>query len=163
MLLLLLALGLLLSLLLIPIGLPGLWVMLGVALLYDVLEPARNIGPWVLGAAAIVALCTEGVEFVLGGRYARKYGGSRRAGWGAIVGGLVGAVIGFPVPIVGPMIGGFIGAFLGALGAELTVRSDTRAATRAATGAIVGRAVAVALKVAVGTALAAWLFAAALA
>ena len=162
MLLLLLAVGLLLSLFLIPIGLPGLWVMLGVALLYDLVEPFRSIGPWVLGTAAVIALLTEVVEFVLGGRYARKYGGSRRAGWGAIVGGLVGAVIGFPIPILGPMIGGFIGAFVGALGAEMTVRSDTRAATRAATGAVVGRAVAVALKVAVGTALAAWFFAAAL-
>lgn len=162
MLLLLLAVGLLLSLFLIPLGLPGLWVMLGVALLYDVFEPFRTIGPWVLGIAAVIALLTEVVEFLLGGRYARKYGGSRRAGWGAIVGGLVGAVIGVPIPILGPMIGGFIGAFVGALGAELTVRSDTRAATRAATGAVVGRAVAVALKVAVGTALAAWFFAAAL-
>ena len=162
MLLLLLAVGLLLSLLLIPLGLPGLWVMLGVALLYDVLEPFRSIGMWVIGIAVVIALLTELAEFLLGGRYARKYGGSRRAGWGAIVGGLVGAVVGFPIPILGPMIGGFIGAFVGALGAEMTVRSDTRAATRAATGAVVGRAVAVALKVAVGTALAAWFFAAAL-
>lgn len=162
MLLLLLAAGLLLSLFLIPIGLPGLWLMLGLALLYDVLEPVRSIGMWVIGAATVVALLTELVEFALGGRYARKYGGSRRAGWGAIVGGLVGAVIGVPIPIVGPMIGGFVGAFVGALGAELTVRPDTRAAARAATGALVGRAVAVALKVAVGTALAAWLFVAAL-
>ena len=162
MLLLLLAVGLLVSLLLIPLGLPGLWLMLGVALLYDVLEPYRDIGPGVLGGAALLAFGTELVEFVLGGRYARKYGGSKRAGWGAIVGGLVGAVIGFPVPIIGPMIGGFLGAFVGALGAELTVRSDARAATRVATGALVGRAVAVALKVAVGTAIAAWLFAAAL-
>ena len=162
MLLLLLAVGLLLALFLIPIGLPGLWLMLGVGLLYDLIEPSRTIGPWVLGGATVLALGAEVVEFVLGGRYARKYGGSRRAGWGAIVGGLVGAVIGFPLPIVGPMIGGFIGAFAGALGAELTVRSDTRAAARVATGAIVGRAVAVALKVAVGTAIAAWLLAAAL-
>ena len=162
MLLLLLAVGLLLSLLLIPLGLPGLWVMLGVALLYDAFEPFRSIGMWVIGAAVVIALLTELAEFLLGGRYARKYGGSRRAGWGAIVGGLVGAVIGVPIPIVGPMIGGFVGAFVGALGAEMTVRSDHRAATRAATGAVVGRAVAMALKVAVGTALAAWFFVAAM-
>jgi uncharacterized protein len=162
MLLLLLAAGLLLSLFLIPLGLPGLWLMLGIGLLYDVLEPTRAIGTGAIVGAALLVLVAEGIEFVLGGRYARKYGGSRRAGWGAILGGLVGAVIGFPIPILGPMIGGFIGAFVGALGAEMTVRSDTRAATRAATGAVVGRAVAVALKVAVGTALAAWFFAAAL-
>ena len=161
MLLLLLAAGLLLSLFLIPLGLPGLWLMLGVALLYDVVEPARAIGTGAIVGAALLVLVGEAIEFVLGGRYARKYGGSRRAAWGAIVGGLVGAVIGVPVPIVGPMIGGFLGAFAGAMAAELTVRSDARAATRVATGAVVGRAAAVAVKVAIGCAIAAWFLVAA--
>ena len=44
--------------------------------------------------AAIVA--AEVVEFTVAGRYARKYGGSRRASWGAIVGGIVHKLDGSP-------------------------------------------------------------------
>jgi uncharacterized protein YqgC (DUF456 family) len=153
----LLAIGLLLSLLLVPLGLPGLWVMVGLALLFDLLTPAPAIGMATLLGVAVLALVAEGIEFVLGARYTRRYGGSRRAGWGAILGGLVGAVIGVPVPIVGPMIGAFLGAFVGALGAEYTVDRDARVATRAAVGALIGRAAAVAVKVGIGFVMATWL------
>ena len=114
---LLLAAGLVLALLLVPLGLPGLWAMLGVALLYDVVSATPAIGAWTLVGAALLAGVAEVIEFLLGGSFARRYGGSRRAGWGAILGGLAGAVIGVPVPVLGPMLGGFVGAFLGALAA----------------------------------------------
>ena len=37
----------------------------------------------------------------IGFHFARRYGGSKRAGWGALAGGLIGAVVGVPVPIIG--------------------------------------------------------------
>ena len=157
----LLAIGLLLSLLLVPIGLPGLWVMVGLALLYDVLAAAPAFGVATIVGVAVLALVAEGIEFVLGARYARRYGGSRRAGWGAIVGGLVGAVVGVPVPIVGPMIGAFIGAFVGAMAAEYTVERNAQVARRAALGALVGRAAAVAVKIGIGFVMLTWLLVAA--
>ena len=157
----LLAVALLGSLALVPLGLPGLWAMVGVALVHDLLVPAHAIGVPTLIGALVVAAVAELLEFLLGGRFARRYGGSRRAEWGAILGGLVGAFMGVPVPIVGPMIGAFAGAFVGALAAEFTVAGDARGASRAAFGALLGRAAAVAMKTALGFVLAIWLLIAA--
>src|SRR5690606_29036129 len=121
-----LAVALFLALMLVPLGLPGLWVMVGVALLADALAAGIDFGWPVLAGVTALALVAEVVEVILGGRMARRYGGSRRAGWGAIAGGLAGAIVGIPVPIIGPMLGAFAGAFLGALAAELSLRSGAR-------------------------------------
>lgn len=147
------------GLLLIPFGLPGLWLMVGAALLYSYAAPDRLGIVTILGITAL-AVVAEVMEFGLAGRYARKYGGSKRAGWGAILGGIAGAIVGVPLPVVGSMIGAFFGAFAGALVAELTVGKDARAATRVATGALIGRVVSVAMKVGVGLVLMVWVAAA---
>lgn len=147
---------------LIPLGLPGTWLMLAAAFVYDILMPGTDpIGIWNIAGASVIAIGAEVVEFSLAGRYARKYGGSKRAGWGAIIGGIVGAFVGVPVPVVGPMIGAFVGAFGGALLFEYTGTRSAGTATRVAWGALVGRVVAAAMKVAAGVAIAAWLLLAA--
>ena len=160
--LLLLALVLVGCLFLIPLGLPGLWLMLAAAFGYDMLTPGADpIGIWNIAGCLVLAVLAEVAEFSLAGRYARKYGGSRRAGWGAILGGIAGAIMGVPVPIVGSVIGAFAGAFAGALAFEYMGNRNASAATRVAWGALVGRVVAAALKVGVGVAIAAWLLLAA--
>ncbi|HSJ64720.1 MAG TPA: DUF456 domain-containing protein [Gemmatimonadaceae bacterium] len=151
----LLLLALIVGLMLIPFGLPGLWVMVGAALVYSWVEPGR-IGVPTLVIITLMAVVAEILEFLAAGRYARKYGGSRRAAWGAIAGGIVGAIVGVPIPIVGSVIGAFAGSFAGALAAELTLGSRVGSATRVATGALIGRIVATAFKVAIGVALLAW-------
>ena len=110
--------ALVIGLFLIPLGLPGLWLMVGAALLYSYAKPSISI--WTIGALAVFALVAEIIEFGLSGRYALKYGGSRRAGWGAIIGGIVGAFVWTPLPVIGPMIGAFAGALVGAWVAEMT-------------------------------------------
>ena len=159
----LLAAVLLVSLFLIPLGLPGIWLMVGAGLGYNALVEGDPISWVTIAATAILALIAEIIEFTLAARYTRKYGGSRRAGWGAIIGGIVGAFVGFPVPIVGPVIGAFIGSFAGALIAEYTRReATTGSATRVATGALIGRVVASAMKTGIGCVIGAWLVAAAI-
>src|SRR6202022_2222458 len=117
---------------------------------------------WVsLIAVAVLALIAELLEFSLTGRYARKYGGSRRAGWGAILGGIVGAMVGLPVPIVGPVLGAFVGSFLGALVAEFTGGASASDATRVAKGALIGRVVSTVLKIGIGFTIGIWIFIAA--
>lgn len=143
------------GLMLIPFGLPGLWVMVGAALVYSWMVPGR-IGVPTLLVVTAMAVVAEVLEFLSAGRYARKYGGSRRAGWGAIIGGIAGAIIGVPIPIIGSVIGAFAGSFLGALLAERSLGTTMNDATRVAKGALIGRAVATALKVAIGVALLAW-------
>ena len=156
--LLLLALALVASLLMIPLGLPGTWLMLASAIGYNVLVGGDPIGWWTIGLTLAVATVGEIIEFSLSSKYARKYGGSRRAGWGAIIGGLVGAFMGFPVPIVGPVIGAFIGSFVGALAMEYTRERNAQLSTRVATGALIGRAAAMAVKTGLGCVIAVWLF-----
>jgi len=151
-----------LSLFLIPLGLPGTWIMVGAAIGYDALVPGDPIGWGTIVATLVLAVIAEIFEFSLSARYTKKYGGSRRAGWGAIIGGIIGAIVGVPVPIIGSVIGAFVGSFAGALVAEYTRRDATAGtATRVATGALIGRVVAAAMKTGMGVVIAAWLVAAA--
>ena len=70
---LLLGIALVVGLFLIPLGLPGLWLMVGATLVYSYAKPSISI--WTIGALAVLALVAEIIEFGLTGRYARKYGG----------------------------------------------------------------------------------------
>lgn len=153
---------LVLSLILIALGLPGLWVMIASAVMYNILVGSTPIGWFTLIAVGVLAAIAEIIEWTLSGKFARKYGGSRRASWGAVIGGTVGAILGFPLPIVGPLIGAFAGSFIGALVGELSSGGTHREATKVAWGALVGRVAATAMKMAIGAAIASWIFFAAL-
>jgi uncharacterized protein YqgC (DUF456 family) len=156
----LLAIIMLVSLFMIPLGLPGTWVMIAAGVGYSILVP-NSIGRFALIGTLALAIAAEVFEFTLAGKYARKYGGSKRASWGAVIGGTVGAFVGVPVPIIGPILGAFAGAFIGALVFEYSRGSGAHASTRVATGALIGRVVASALKVGIGLMIAVWLVSAA--
>jgi uncharacterized protein YqgC (DUF456 family) len=156
-----LALVLLIGLVLVPLGLPGTWVILAAAPAYNWLTGTDAIGTATIVGALVLAVIGEIIEFTLAARYTRVYGGSRRAGWGAILGGLVGAIVGVPVPVIGSVIGAFVGSFIGALLAEWSRGTQTRGAVRVATGAFLGRVFATAAKVGVGAGMAAWILLAA--
>lgn len=160
--LLLLSAVIVISLVLVVFGLPGLWVMIASAVGYRILLPDNPISWFTIAAITVLAIVAEVFEFTLTGTYARKYGGSRRAGWGAIIGGVIGMMVGIPVPVIGSVIGAFAGSFVGAFIAEISGgQSSTAGATRVATGALVGRVVATAMKVGIGCAIAAWILVAA--
>lgn len=145
----LLALAQLAGLLMVPLGLPGTWLQVAAIGAYAYVMPGRA-GWWAFGIALVLAAAAEVIEFVMGGRFARKYGGSRRAAWGAILGGLAGAFMGIPIPIIGSVIGAFIGAFVGAAVLEMTAGAEARSALRVGWGAFLGRLAAAAMKSAVG-------------
>jgi uncharacterized protein YqgC (DUF456 family) len=149
-----------LGLLMIPFGMPGTLVIFGGVLCYYLLVPGGAIGLMTLITIGALMVFAEALDWVLAGRFARKYGGSKRAGWGAIIGGMVGAFLGVPVPIVGSIVGAFVGAFIGAFVFEWTGGAETRAAGRVAWGAFIGRVVAAFVKVGVGLAMAVWVIAA---
>ena len=142
------------GLLLLPFGLPGLWVMVLGVLAFGWLTDFRTITTGLIIVVVGLAVAGEVLEAWLGFRFAQRYGGSRRAGWGALVGGLAGAVIGVPVPLIGSVIGGFVGAFAGAALFEYSVARHSGAAARAAWGAVLGRAIAAAGKMALGVVIA---------
>jgi uncharacterized protein len=142
------------GLLLIPFGLPGLWVMVLGILGYGWLTDFRSLGAGMVVLILALALTGEVIEGWLGFRLAKRYGGSSRAGWGALVGGLVGAIVGVPIPVIGSVIGGFVGAFLGAALFEYTKARHSEGAVRAGYGAVLGRAAAAAAKMAIGVVIA---------
>ena len=141
------------GLLLIPLGLPGLWVMVLGFLLFGWLTQFRSESVATIFIVLALAFAGELIESWLGFRFARRYGGSRRAGWGALVGGLVGAVVGVPVPVVGSVIGAFVGSFGGAALFEYVYTRRADVAVGAGWGAVVGRAAAAAAKIALGLAI----------
>lgn len=159
--LLLLGAALVACLLLIPFALPGTWFMIGAATLFQLLSVPGRIGAITFGTLVLLAVLGEALDVVFMTRYAKRYGGSSRAAWGAVVGGIVGAIVGVPVPVIGSVVGAFAGAFAGAIALEVMGGRSHGAAARAATGAVIGRAVASAAKVMIGCVMAALILVAA--
>ena len=142
------------GLMLIPFGLPGLWLIVLAIIGYGWLTDFQTTGAWFLFLVIALALAGELIEAWIGFRFAQRYGGSRRAGWGALIGGLIGALVGVPLPVVGSVIGGFVGAFAGAAIFEYTRARQAEGAARAGWGAVLGRAAAVGIKMGLGVVIA---------
>jgi uncharacterized protein YqgC (DUF456 family) len=138
----------------IPLGLPGLWVMVGGILVYGWLTGFRSVGVATIVIVLGIAFLGEIIDNWLGFRFAKRYGGSSRSGWGALIGGLAGAGVGVPIAIIGSVIGAFIGSFIGAALFEFSYSRHAGIATRAGWGAVVGRAAAAAAKIALGVVIA---------
>ena len=143
-----------LGLVLVPLGLPGLWVMVAGVIGYGWLTDFRSVGVATITVVLGLAFLGEIIEAWLGFRFARTFGGSRRSAWGALVGGIVGAGLGVPVPIAGSVIGAFLGSFAGAALFEYSLSRAPETAVRAGWGAVVGRAAAAAAKIALGVVIA---------
>jgi uncharacterized protein YqgC (DUF456 family) len=123
-------------------------------LAYGWLTAFRSVTVASMAIVVGLAFVGEVVESWLGFRFARRYGGSKRAGWGALLGGLVGAAVGVPVPVVGSVIGAFVGSFGGAALFEYASSRRADVAVGAGWGAVVGRAAAAAAKIALGVVIA---------
>src|SRR3989442_14675004 len=88
------------GLLLIPLGLPGLWLMVLGVLGYGSLPAFRSVGIGVMALVLGLALLGGVIEWWLGVPVAERYRGSRRAGWGAPGGGLLWGAVRVPGPVV---------------------------------------------------------------
>lgn len=138
------------GLILTALGLPGIWLFLLATGGLKLAGLLAGLGwtVWLIGL--LLALVAEIIEWVVSLKWADRYGGTKRAGWGALLGGLLGALVGVPVPIVGPLLGSFAGSFVGAWAFELAGNYDAIQAGRSAWGALLGRAVATAAKLGLG-------------
>lgn len=136
---------------LVVLGLPGTWIMIGLAVAIELLD-AHYLGGadpetfgWVaIGACVAVGLAGEILEAGAGAAGTRAGGGSRRGMAGAMLGGLVGAIVFtplIPIPVLGTLLGALIGTFVGAVVAERTAPQPPGAGAtlRAASGATLGR------------------------
>jgi uncharacterized protein YqgC (DUF456 family) len=106
-------------------GLPGNWMVAGLAALYSYLVPDdfRSDVSWTAVIALLVlAVLGEVVEFAAGAVGTTSAGGSKRGAalslLGSLIGGFVGIFVGgivIPIPLVGSVIGVLFFASLGAM------------------------------------------------
>src|SRR5437867_13391117 len=92
------------GLILIPLGLPGLWVMVGGILAYGWLTAFRSVGVATIAIVLGIALLGEILDQWLAFYYAKRYGGSTRSGWGGLLGRRTGALIVVPIAIIGRVV-----------------------------------------------------------
>jgi uncharacterized protein YqgC (DUF456 family) len=145
---------LILGIVLIPFGIEGTFIIFADALVYGLLTGFERVTLLFLGLLLGIALLVELFEFVFGGILARKFGGSKWAVAGAIIGGFLGAVIGTSVmPVLGTFVCGFSGSFLGAFSVELFQSWNFKNALKVGAGAFMGALVGKVTKVIVAVAM----------
>ena len=132
------------------LGLPGNWLIAGLAALFAwlVSQDAGRGLTWKKVAALVgLAVLGEVIEFAAGAAGAAKQGASKRsvalAMIGAVLGSVLGLGIGLPVPILGSfvmaLLGGAAGAFFGAYLGEAWKGRPHEARVAVGRGAFTGR------------------------
>jgi uncharacterized protein YqgC (DUF456 family) len=104
-------------------------------------EDFAFIGPWTLVALGAITLLTLGVDLWATMFGAKRFGASKRAVIGALIGSVAGLFLGFPGVLFGP----FIGAVIGELSAQRSLEQATRAGFGATIGLVLGAAIKLAL------------------
>lgn len=128
------------GLLLILPGLPGNWVIIGIAAVWAYFSDTVSL-TWQY-FAFIVGLAAGGeiVESLAGHFGAKRFGGSSQGGYGGIVGALAGGILGAAFLFgVGALPGALAGGFLGCFIVEKGRGMETSPALRSAWGATLGR------------------------
>jgi len=137
--------------LLVYVGLGGNFVLVGLALVHALVTGFDPIGWPLLAVLLGLALLGELVEFILGNFYVLKKGASGWATAGGFAGGLLGAILGNTVvPLIGAVLGSFVGAFLGSVAGEYWRLKHLDRSLQIGWHAFVGRMLAIAFKHACG-------------
>ncbi len=136
------------------LGLPGIWLTLLVAVVWEVATPRTGLfGAWSLGIAGVLTLLAEAVEFGAGAVGAKAGGGGKRAAWGAVIGGILGGILGtfiLPIPIVGTIVGAAVGSGAGAMIGHMDESESRGALVKVGGAAAAGRLVAIVAKAVIG-------------
>ena len=143
-------LGAIVGVLLTAVTLPGIWMMLLVALLCQIWQPTLYSW-WTLGAVALISVGAEIAEGLSSAAGSARSGGSKQGVIGSIIGSIVGLIAGTIllafIPLIGSIIGAIIGAGLGAVIAERGLARRTWGESfRSGRGAAVGRALSTVIK-----------------
>jgi hypothetical protein len=129
------------------ISLPGVWIALGLAVVFDALTGFSAIGWITLAIFAGLLVVGEVIESLLGLVYVAKKGATRWGVVGGFVGGIVGAVLGSgALPVVGTLVGGLAGAFGGAVLGEYLRDQQLEPSLRIGVHATVGKLLATTVK-----------------
>jgi len=134
----------------------GTWLVLFAALITKLSIGFPTLGTLIV--FALLCIATEALEALAGFLGVQKRGGSKRAGWAALLGGLLGAVIGSAVfPILGTLIGMLLGSFALAYAAEALLAKKHAEAAHIARGAVWARLGVMLLKTLLTAGMSLWL------
>jgi uncharacterized protein YqgC (DUF456 family) len=121
-------------------GIPGAPLLFAGLVLAAWAEDFAYVGIKTIAILGVLALLNYGVDFWATMYGAKRFGASKRAIVGALIGAAIGIFFGLPGVIFGPFIGAAIG--------ELTARRGLHDAARAGFGATIGIVLGAALKIA---------------
>jgi uncharacterized protein YqgC (DUF456 family) len=99
----------------VPIGLPGTWLIVLDAFFYSLIRDFDTKDWKVLLVVGTLALLGEAIEFLSGILGAKSQKVPNGAIIASMIGGIVGAIIGVPVFLIGAVLGLLLGTFIGAL------------------------------------------------
>lgn len=133
--------------------LPGIWLPVIIALIFQWWHP-EMFNWWTIGAAVALGVLAEVLEFLASAAGAAGAGGSKRSAVGAVVGTVVGAIVGSLIPLfpITTIIGAVAGAGLGAALIDRSRAERTWAQSgRVGAGAAAARGLALLIKACLGT------------
>lgn len=135
-----LCIGLMLAaLFLLILGLPGNWVIFGLALVWSIFSGAAFGGQF-FALLLVLAVLGEIMEFAAGHFGGKRFGGTGKGSLGGIIGALVLGIMCAPVLFgLGALLGALAGGFLGSFIFEKYNGMETPRAARAAFGTMIGR------------------------
>lgn len=122
-------------------NLPGIPVMFGGMLLAAWVDHFTKIPVWVIVILGVLAAFSIVFDFLAGSYGAKRYGASKAAVWGALLGTIVGLFFGIPGLLLGPFVGAVIG--------QLASGSPIDHAARVGFGTWIGLLIGTAIKLAV--------------
>jgi uncharacterized protein YqgC (DUF456 family) len=129
------------------LGLPGTWLILVASVLYGWLTEFAIINAQLLLGLLALAVVAELLDLTAGLWGARRYGGTKKAMVGTMIGGILGAVALSPMLFgVGSIVGAFFGAFAGAFSMTYLEQRKMDEAMRVGWGALLGRVFAMVFK-----------------
>ena len=129
------------------LGLPGTWLILITSAIYSWLTGFSVITYQMLLGLLLLAVAAEVLEFWSGLWGARRYGGSKKAMLGTLIGGLAGAIILTPMLFgFGAVVGAFFGAFAGGFVVTYLEQRKMSNAMRVGWGGMLGRVFAMVFK-----------------
>lgn len=135
---------------LLPVGIPGTFIVVAGSFLAGLLTGWELVSVSLFLVFLGLAVFGEVLDWLLSLALGKKYGTSTPGLIASFIGAIAGAVAGLPLPVVGNLIGAFVGAFAGAFLVELFLRKDVKDAVKSGLGVMFGKVFGSVFKVGIG-------------
>lgn len=140
----------LVGLLLIPIGVPGTFIVVAASGLVGIMTGWEVVNLSLFLIFLGLAVFGEVGDYLFSIASGKKYGATKQSLAGSFVGAIVGSILGLPLPLIGNLLGAFLGAFVGAFFIEFVMGSDLSQALKSGVGVLFGKLFGSIVKVVIG-------------